>query len=343
MSRREERRRQRLRERNALQAQVSQLVNKVPKYELLSPEGLERVHQVSMRILAEMGIEFMDDETLSILRTGGAEVEGQLVRFPPGMIEELVAKAPSQFTQLARNPERNVVVGGDHIIFAPVYGPPFIYERERGRRDATLQDFQDFVKLAYRSDRIHHSGGTIVEPVDVPVPVRHLDMLYSHIRYSDKPFMGSVTSAENAADSVHMAEIVFGAKAIWENPALLSLINVNSPRRYDDRMLGALKVYARARQAVIITPFILAGAMSPVSLAGTLAQQNAEALAGIALTQLINPGMPVVYGSFLTNIDLQSGSPSFGTPESALGLFVSAQLARRYHLPFRGGGAFTSS
>jgi len=290
-----------------------------------------------------MGIEFMDDETLSILRTGGAEVEGQLVRFPPGMIEELVAKAPSQFTQLARNPERNVVVGGDHIIFAPVYGPPFIYERERGRRDATLQDFQDFVKLAYRSDRIHHSGGTIVEPVDVPVPVRHLDMLYSHIRYSDKPFMGSVTSAENAADSVHMAEIVFGAKAIWENPALLSLINVNSPRRYDDRMLGALKVYARARQAVIITPFILAGAMSPVSLAGTLAQQNAEALAGIALTQLINPGMPVVYGSFLTNIDLQSGSPSFGTPESALGLFVSAQLARRYHLPFRGGGAFTSS
>jgi trimethylamine--corrinoid protein Co-methyltransferase len=182
-----------------------------------------------------------------------------------------------------------------------------------------------------------------VEPTDEPIRTRHMDMVFSHIKYSDKAFMGSVTSGDNAADSVAMAEILFGAQAIRRQPALLSLINVSSPRRFDDRMLGALKVYARARQALIITPFILAGAMGPASIAGTLAQQNAEALAGIALTQMIEPGTPVIYGSFLTNVDLQSGSPVFGSPESQIGLYVSAQLARRYGLPFRGGGAFSSS
>jgi trimethylamine--corrinoid protein Co-methyltransferase len=218
-----------------------------------------------------------------------------------------------------------------------------VLDLEGGRRGATLADFQNFVKLAYLSPYIHHSGGTIVEPTDEPVPTRHLDMLLSHVRFSDKAFMGSVTSASNAADSVAMAEIVFGSHAIRQDPALISLINVSSPRRFDDRMLGALKVYARARQGLIITPFIMAGAMGPASIAGTLAQQNAEALAGIALTQMIQPGTPVIYGSFLTNVDLQSGSPVFGSPESQVALYVSAQLARRYGLPFRGGGAFSSS
>jgi len=168
-------------------------------------------------------------------------------------------------------------------------------------------------------------------------------MVYSHIRFSDKPFMGSVMSAENAADSVAMAEIVFGAQAIREQPALISLINISSPRRLDDRMLGALKTYARARQATIITPFILSGAMAPVTVAGTLAQQNAEALAGIVFAQMCEAGAPVVYGSFQTNVDLQSGAPVFGSPESQLALFASAQLARRYNLPFRSGGMFTAS
>jgi trimethylamine--corrinoid protein Co-methyltransferase len=168
-------------------------------------------------------------------------------------------------------------------------------------------------------------------------------MVYSHIKYSDKAFMGSVTSAENAADTVAMAEIVFGTEALRENPAVISLINVSSPRRFDDRMLGSMKVYARARQAMIITPFILAGAMAPTAIAATVAQQNAEALAGIAFAQMVEPGTPVVYGSFLTNIDLQSGAPVFGSPESQMGLYASAQLARFYNLPFRGGGMFTSS
>jgi trimethylamine--corrinoid protein Co-methyltransferase len=229
------------------------------------------------------------------------------------------------------------------MIFAPVYGPPYVHDLERGRREATLEDFQNFIKLAYLSPYMHHSGGTVVEPTDAPDETRHLDMLLSHIKYSDKAFMGSVMSAANAEDSVKMVEILFGAEAIRENPALISLINISSPRRLDDRMLEALTVYAKARQAVIITPFILSGAMAPVSTAGTLIQQNAEALAGIAYAQMVEPGTPVVYGSFMTNIDLKSGAPMFGTPESQLALIASAQMARKYKLPFRSGGMFASS
>lgn len=312
-------------------------------YELLDEEQLERLHQASMRILAEFGIDFYDAEVRDILKAHGAVMRGDTAYFDPALIEQYIALAPHQFTQLARNSENNLVIGGNQIVFAPVYGPPYVRDLEQGRRQATLADLQNFVKLAYLSPYMHHSGGTIVEPTDEPVPTRHLDMIFSHIKYSDKAFMGSVTSGENAADSVAMAEILFGAQAMRDKPALISLINVSSPRRFDDRMLGALKVYARARQAMIITPFILAGAMGPASVAGTLAQQNAEALAGIALAQMIEPGTPVVYGSFLTNVDLQSGSPVFGSPESQMAVYVSAQLARRYALPFRGGGMFSSS
>jgi trimethylamine--corrinoid protein Co-methyltransferase len=343
--RRERRRGRRARRERAADARVGMqpISYNLPLYELLDEEGLERLHQASVRILAQFGIDFYDEEVRDILKTHGADVRGETVTFDPALVEEYVAKAPREFTQLARNSQNNLVIGGDQIVFAPVYGPPFVLDLEGGRRQATLADFQNFVKLAYLSPYLHHSGGTIVEPTDEPVGTRHLDMIFSHIKYGDKAFMGSVTSAENAADSVAMAEILFGQDVIRTKPALISLINVSSPRRFDERMLGAIKVYARARQAMIITPFILAGAMGPASVAGTLAQQNAEALAGIALAQMIEPGTPVVYGSFLTNVDLQSGSPVFGSPESQMGLYVSAQLARRYHLPFRGGGAFSSS
>lgn len=340
---------ERRRERRARQAaaaaapKIRQISYDLPVYELLDQEGLERLHHASMRILSEFGIDFYDEEVRDILKAHGADVRGDTVFFDPALIETYVARAPRRFTQLARNPEHNVEIGGNQVVFAPVYGPPFVLDLDRGRREATLADFQNFVKLAYLSPYIHHSGGTVVEPTDEPVSTRHLDMIFSHITYSDKAFMGSVTAGANAADSVALAEIVFGADAIREQPALLSLINVSSPRRYDERMLSAIKVYARARQALIITPFILAGAMGPTTIAGTLAQQNAEALAGIVLTQMIEPGTPVVYGSFLTNIDLQSGSPVFGSPESQIGLYASAQLARRYGLPFRGGGMFSSS
>jgi trimethylamine--corrinoid protein Co-methyltransferase len=347
-SERRERRHGRRRERRGEQAaeavtRMTQPLHKLPVYELLGEEGLETLHQASMKILSEVGIDFYDKEALAILKSHGAKVRDETVYFDPALVEEYVAKAPHQFTQLARNPLNNMVIGGDRLCFAPVYGPPFVIDLDRGRREATLKDFQNFVKLAYLSPYIHHSGGTIVEPTDVPVDTRHMDMVFSHIKYSDKAFMGSVTSAENAADSVRMAEILFGSEKIRQQPALMSLINISSPRRLDDRMLGALTVYARARQATIITPFILSGAMAPVTIAGTVVQQNAEALAGITYAQMVEAGTPVVYGSFLTNIDLQSGSPVFGSPESQVGLYASAQLARRYGLPFRSGGMFASS
>ncbi len=324
-------------------SKITQPLHKYPVYDLVDEEKLTLIHQKSLQILAEIGIAFYDDESQAILNAHGVEVRDDIAYFDPACIEEYVAKAPSQFTQLARNPKNNVIIGGNHLCFAPVYGPPFVRDNDGGRREATLLDFQNFIKLAYLSPYIHHSGGTIVEPTDEPVPTRHLDMIYSHIKYSDKPFMGSVISDENAADSVKMAELLYGVDAIQDNPALLSLINISSPRQLDDRMLGALKIYARARQAMIITPFVLSGAMSPVSVAGTVAQLNAEVLAGIAFAQMCNPGTPIVYGSFQTTIDLQSGAPIFGAPESQLSLYLSAQMARRYKLPFRSGGMFANS
>ncbi|MGD2026338.1 MAG: trimethylamine methyltransferase family protein [Anaerolineales bacterium] len=335
--------RERRRDRAAVSERISQPVHNVPIYELLNEEGVDLIHQKSMQVLSEIGIVFYLDEARQILKEHGAKVEGEMVYFDPDMVMEYVAKAPSEFTQLARNPENNVRIGGNQMVFAPVYGPPFVYDLKRGRREATLEDFQNFVKLAYLSPYMHHSGGTIVEPTDIPTDTRHLDMLYSHIAYGDKPFMGSVMSQQNAEDSVKMAEILFGEDEIRENTALVSLINISSPRRLDDRMLEALTVYARARQATIITPFILSGAMAPVSLPGTLIQQNAEALAGIAYAQMVEAGAPVIYGSFMTNVDLKSGAPVFGSPESQLGLYASAQMARRYNLPFRSGGMFASS
>jgi len=335
--------RERRKARAAKISKMTQPVHSIPIYEILNEDGVELIHEKSMEILKEVGVDFYLDEAKQILKGHGVKLEGDTAYFEPGLIEEYVAKAPSQFTQLARNPDNNLLIGADRMVYAPVYGPPYVQDLERGRREATLEDFQNFVKLAYLSPYIHHSGGTVVEPTDTPDGTRHLDMLLSHIKYSDKAFMGSVMSRANAEDSVKMVEILFGAEAIREKPALLSLINISSPRRLDDRMLEALTVYAKARQGLIITPFLLSGAMAPVSTAGTLIQQNAEALAGIAYAQMVEPGTPVVYGSFMTNVDLKSGAPMFGTPESQLALFASAQMARRYKLPFRSGGMFASS
>ncbi len=341
--RRREDPRQRRRARAAKIVKMSQPIHQLPIYEIVSEDGIQLIHDKSVQILAEVGIAFHLEEARQVLKKHGVKIRGEMAYFESGLIDNYLAKAPQEFTQLARNPENSLNIGGDHLTFAPVYGPPFVYDIEGGRRHATLRDFQNFIKLAYLNPYLHHSGGTIVEPTDEPQETRHLDMLLSHIKYSDKAFMGSVMSGENAQDSVKMAEILFGAEKMRAHPALISLINVSSPRRFDDRMLEALTVYARANQATIITPFILSGAMAPVSLAGTLIQQNAEALAGIAYAQMVRPGAPVVYGSFMTNIHLKSGIPIFGSPESQIALLASAQLARRYRLPFRSAGMFTSS
>ncbi len=316
----------------------------IPVYEVLNEEGLNIIESNADRVLEEIGIEFRDDaEALTMWKEAGADVEGQRVRFPKGLCRELLKTAPSVFTQHARNPERSVQIGGDATVFAPVYGPPFVRDLDGNRRYATIEDFRNFVKLAYRAPSLHHSGGTVCEPVDIPVNKRHLDMIYTHMRYSDKPFMGSVTAPERAQDTVDMCKILFGEEFVAQNTVLISLINANSPMTFDDTMLGAAKVYARNNQATIITPFILAGAMSPVTVAGTLTQVLAEVMAGAAFTQLVNPGAPVLMGTFASSISMQSGAPTFGTPEPTLVSYGAAQLARRLGLPFRTGGSLCAS
>ena len=315
----------------------------IPIYELLDAEGLELIHGQSMAILEEIGIDFRDDFALTLWREAGADVRAQRVRIPRELLMEKLALVPAQYTQHARNPERNVVIGGRNTVFAPTYGSPFVRDFENKRRYGTLEDFHNFVKLTCMTPELHHSGGVICEPVDVPVPKRHLEMVYAHIRYSDKPFMGMVTAPSRAEDTVRMAQILFGADFVDRNTVLTSVVNCNSPLVWDATMLGALTVYARNNQAVLVTPFIMAGAMAPASTAGAISQLNAEVLAGIAYTQLVRPRVPMVYGSFVTTVSMQSGAPMMGTPEPAMMIYVAAQLARRYGLPVRTGGMLTGA
>lgn len=331
-------------------ASVPYITRRIPCYEVLDEAGLALIERNADTILEEIGLEFReDDEVLAIWRKAGADVQGTRVRFPRGMPRSIVqASAPREFTQHARNPARSVRIGGGNTVFAPAYGSPFVRDLDNGRRYGTIEDFRNFVKLAYSTPWLHHSGGTICEPVDLPVNKRHFDMVYSHMKLSDKPFMGSVTHPERAEDTVEMAKILFGDRWIDEETGqprtvTVSLVNVNSPLTYDATMLGALKVYARNNQGVLVTPFILAGAMAPVTVAGTCAQTLAEALAGLALVQLINPGCPCILGSFASSISMQSGAPTFGTPEPALVLYTMASLARRLGVPFRSGGGLCAS
>ena len=316
----------------------------IPTYDLLSEEGLALIEAKGEELLKEVGIEIRDDaEALQLFRDAGATVDGITVHFDPGHVRALCATAPREFTQLARNPEKSVQIGGNHVVLAPTYGSPFVRDLAGGRRYATLEDFRNFVKLTYATPWLHHSGGTVCEPTDVPVNKRHLDMVDSHLRFSDKAFMGSVTAPERAADSIEMARIVFGADVVDQHCVILGNVNVNSPLVWDATMTGALKTYARANQAPVVVPFILGGAMGPVTTAGAVAQAHVETLVGVALGQLVRPGSPVIYGNFLSSMALRSGSPTFGTPEPALGSLIVGQLARRVGLPLRCSGAFTSS
>lgn len=317
----------------------------IPPFNPYSEADLLRLEQQADWILENVGIKFTDDaEVLDIWKNAGATISNDLVKFPAGMLREIIQKsAPKQFTQHARNREKSVEIGGNNMVLVPAYGPPFVRDLERGRRYATIEDFQNFVKLAYLAPGLHHSGGTVCEPVDIPVPERHLDMLLAHIQYSDKPFMGSVTAPERASDSVKMAKIVFGEEFVDQHCVLVSLINANSPLNFDDTMIGALKIYARNNQASVVSPFILTGAMSPCTPAATVAQILAEAMAGMALTQLIRPGSPVIFGTFAAAMSMQSGAPTFGTPEPGLILFACAELARRLGVPFRSGGGLNGA
>ena len=314
-------------------------------FELLDEEGLTLIERNADRILAEIGMEFRGDaEALAIFREAGARVDGERVRFDPGFCRAAIqASAPREFVQHARNPGRSVHVGGGNSLFCPSFGPPFVHDMDAGRRYATLADFENFTRLHYMLPSVHHSGGVVCEPVDLAVPERHLSMIRAHLTLSDKPFMGAVTAPERAADTVQMAKIVFGDRFVDEHCCIYSVVNSNAPLVLDATMLGALKVYARAGQAVVVSPFILAGAMSPVTVAGTLAQLLAEAMAGLALIQLIRPGAPCAFGTFSSPISLKTGAPTFGTPEGMQIQMCAAALARRLGVPFHSVGALTAS
>ncbi len=323
-------------------------VNRMPRYEILSPDAVAVLDRGWRRIVTEIGVQFAKPEAVELFRRAGQQVDGEVVKLDPEFVLEQVAKAPAQFDVQARNPANNVHIGGDHMAFGAVYGSPFVREGEV-RRDASLDDFRKLAMLSQSFGEMDSAGGVICEPNDAPLDSRHLDMIYALQTLTDKVYMGNVVSGQNAADTITMTEILFGGAggkgraAIEATPATISLINCNSPLRWDDRMLDAQFEYCAANQPVVLTPFLLMGAMSPVAIPAALVQQLAEALSGIALAQLIRPGCPVIFGSFLSNIDMQSGSPSFGTPESAIGLLCTGQLARHYGLPFRTGGGLTSS
>ena len=323
-------------------------VNTMPRYEILSADSIAVLDRGWRRIVSEIGIQFAKPEAVELFAKAGQQVDGNVVRLDPEFVLEQVARAPREFDVQARNPANNVHIGGDHMVFSAVYGCPFVRDGDV-RRDATLQDFRQLAMLSQGYGELDSAGGVICEPNDAPLDSRHLDMIYALQTLTDKIYMGNVVSGPNAADTIAMTEILFGGlggrgrASIERTPATISLINCNSPLRWDDRMLDAQFEYCAAGQPVVLTPFLLMGAMSPVTIPAALAQQLAEALSGIALAQLIRPGTPVIFGSFLSNIDMQSGSPSFGTPESAIGLLCTGQLARHYGLPFRTGGGLNSS
>jgi trimethylamine--corrinoid protein Co-methyltransferase len=330
-------------ERTAVRIEAMPFIERnVPDMDMLPEETLAIIEHNAETVLEEIGVVFAENPAaLDRWRAAGATVTGERVRIPRGLARKLCATAPAKFTQHARNPERSVEIGGRSLVLAPVYGPPFVRDIDGGRRYATIEDFRTFVKLGYMSKWVHHSGGTVCEPTDVAVNKRHFDMLLAHMTLSDKPFMGSVTEPSRAQDSVEMADILFGG--LDGRTVMTSLININSPLTFDSTMMGALEVYAAANQACIVSPFIVGGAMAPVSVVGTLTQVLAEVLAGVAYSQLVRAGAPVIMGAFVTSIDMNSGAPTFGTPEASQITYGAGQLARRLGLPYRSAGAFTGS
>jgi trimethylamine--corrinoid protein Co-methyltransferase len=311
---------------------------------VLNEEQLVRLEAQVDWIMQEVGVAFRDDpEALRIWKQAGARIDGDIVSGPADWIRHLCSKAPRQFTQLARNRERSVTIGGNSQVFAPVYGAPFVRDLANGRRYGDLESFNKLVKLAYMLPNLHHMGFVLVEPCDMPVSKRHLDMLYAHMTLSDKPHLGSITEMSRARDSVDMAEIVFGKTVLEENCVIMGNVNTNSPLLVDKVVTEAIQVYCARGQGIIVAPFILSGAMGPVSTAASIAQAMAEALMVCAFSQLIRPGAPFVLGNFLSSMSLKSGAPTFGMPEPVISNYVIGQLARRAGLPLRCGGSLTAS
>jgi trimethylamine--corrinoid protein Co-methyltransferase len=321
--------------RAAPMASLPALVREIPVYQMVPDEAIELIHEESLRILEEVGCEFRDDEAIAMWKKAGARVEATRVRIDRGLLMDLVAKVPAEFTLNARNPERTVKVGGRNTIFVPMYGAPYVRDLDNQRRYGSLADLNNFHRLAFMQPALHSSSSIVCEPMEIPVPRRHLHIIHSALTYSDKPFMGIVTSKERAEDVMKMAGIVFGENYVKDNTVLVSITNCNSPLVWDATMLDAMKVYARHNQPLILAPFALCGASTSASAVGAVAQVNAEALAGVAFTQLVRPGSPQIYGQFMVTVDMKSGAPMGGTPEAAQMMFLMGALARKYRLPWR--------
>jgi len=319
-------------------------VNRMPRFEVLSADALATLEVGWERLATQIGVQFDHPRALSLFRQAGQTVDGDVVRFEPGFLREQAAKAPSEFVLRARNRERDLTIGGNSMVFGPANGPPFV-RVDGERRDGTMADFERLLMMVQVTDALDTPGRNVLEPNDVPLDVRHLLRALAATRLTDRVWSGEPSSEAAAGDCIRMAEIVHGGReSIEREPVLFANVNVNSPLHFDVRMLEGLLAYAEAGQAIIVTPFLLMGAMAPVSVPAALVQQTTEALAGIALVQLVRPGTPCVMGSFMSATDMKSGSPSFGGPESAMGLYASGQIARRLGLPWRsGGGTLTAS
>ena len=317
---------------------------KIPYYDFLDEESLVKIEDHADWLIQEIGIEFRDDPVaLEIWKEAGADVVGVRVRMPKGMARELCKTIPQQFTQHARNPRFNVEIGGDNAVFSPVHCPPFVSDIDKGRRYGSLEDLQNLIKITYQSPALHHSGGILVEPCDVPVNKRHLDINYAHMRYSEKAYLGAITAKDRAEDSIAMAKILFGADFMEDHCVVMGNVNANSPLMFDRVASEAIQVYCGANQAIIVAPFILGGAMGPVTTAASIAQAVAEAMTAGAFSQLVRKGAPFVMGNFLSSISLKSGAPTFGMPEPVMSNYAVGQLARRMGMPLRCGGSLTAS
>ncbi|MDE2446687.1 MAG: trimethylamine methyltransferase family protein [Alphaproteobacteria bacterium] len=329
--------------RAAPQISFPTLVRNIPTYELLPNEAVDLIHEESLKILEEVGCEFRDDQAPAMWKAVGADVQGTRVRIDRHLLMQLISTAPSEFTLHARNPERTVRLGGKNSIFVPMYGAPYVRDLENQRRYGSLDDLNNFHRLAQMLPALHSASSICCEPMEIPVPKRHLHIIQSAMTYSDKPFMGIVTSKDRAEDVMQMVGIVFGDEFVKDNTVLVSITNCNSPLVWDQTMLDAMRVYASHNQPIIAAPFALCGASTSASSIGAVAQVNAEALAGVAFTQMIRKGAPVIYGQFMVTVDMKTGAPMGGTPEAAQMMFVMGQLARKYNLPWRTSGFHVGS
>jgi trimethylamine--corrinoid protein Co-methyltransferase len=311
------------------------LARKLPLCEVMDGSHVHLIDDASMSILENVGIVFRDPIALEDWRKAGADVRGEVVHLDRGLIRELIKTIPSDFTYHARNPDRNVRLGGKHSIFVPMTGAPYLRDLNDVRRNPTLDDLAMFHKLAHMMPALHSSAHHIVEPYDHAISHRHLRITYSSMKYSDKTFMGMTTSPKNAEDVMDMCAILFGEEFIDTHPVVTGNCNANSPLVWDETMLGAMRAFNRRNQPVLCSPFVLGGANTPASVAPTVAQLNAEALAALAYTQVVRKGCPAIYGHYLATVSMRSGAPMAGTPEISLMNFMIGQMARYYNVPWR--------